>query len=122
MKKLGLICLLVFMNPVIAQTVGDDFITWDPAWHLGLGLELPTGNQSSTYTTVVAKGYLWTMGFPKEIGMQVLGLGVAHSSGGNTSLVVSPMSYFIGPIALGPELLIPSSRETNFGITLSYRF
>jgi hypothetical protein len=100
----------------------DRLVTYDPAVHIGVGLEMPTGNNSSTYTNFVLKGYLLTMGCPKEIGMEVLGLGISHSTGGNTSLVVSPVSYYIGHINLGPELLIQSASQTNFGITLSYRF
>jgi hypothetical protein len=120
---LVLICSLVFSSLSFAQSVDEDkFITYDPALHLGVGLELPSGVNQATYTTVVVKGYLITMGFPKEIGMQVLGLGVSQSTGGNTSLVLSPVTYFVGRINLGPEFLVQSQSRTNFGITLSYRF
>ena len=126
MRNFILVLTLLFTavpSVALAQSnPGDDFVTFDPSVNVGLGIEMPTGMNQSTYGMVVVKGYLLTMGFPKEIGMQVLGLGVAHSAGGNTSLVLSPMMYFIGRVGVGPEFLVQSTEKTNFGITLSYRF
>lgn len=119
---LGLVCLL---STAVWADPGDDFISYDPAWHLGVGLTLPTNNKTqngATHTHVLVKGYLLTMGFPKEIGMQVLGLGVSYDSQHQTALVLSPMSYFIMHVAVGPDILYVGQDNVYYGMTLSYRF
>lgn len=112
---------LALMFSSVAYAEDGDFFTYSPSVHVGAGIELPTGMNQPTYGMVLVKGYLGHMGF-EDIGLRVLGLGASVNADGGVGLVVSPLSYYIQRISIGPEFIIPSSNQTNFGISVSYKF
>ena len=92
-----------------------------PNISLGLGVEFNTGYKTASYGMLVAKSYVAELG-DKSAGFKILGGGISVDSSGKWSFVLAPVCYEIAHICVGPELLIPSLSESNFGVTLSYGF
>jgi hypothetical protein len=101
---------------------------YEPTVAVGAGLELFTGSPDNQYSNtgtetignLQVKGYLLGFGLKGAGGVRLLGVGAALSSD-KISVIVSPASFFIGRILVGPDFYV-GQEATHTGISVSYSF